>query len=86
MNTKLGAIVQFIESKLQTLDGRPRRFEFTGVEFWSEDITKNFAPIGFKFERKFDQPFAQNRYHSEAPLQTKDHIELLGLLEDILRG
>ena len=35
----------------------------------------------FTFERKADQPFSQNLYFSTAPLRSKDHLELLALLE-----
>lgn len=85
INPKLMPIIEFIQSKMSSLDGKPREFDLTGIEFSSEDRTKNHAPAGFTFERRLEQPFSANRYYSEAPLQTKDHLKLLDMLEGILR-
>ena len=35
----------------------------------------------FTFERRIQTPFSQNSYFSTAPLRSKDHLELLVLLE-----
>ena len=35
----------------------------------------------FIFERREGEPFSRNLYFSTAPLRTKDHLELLALLE-----
>lgn len=77
-------IVQFIQSHLSSLDGKPREFQFAQIGIWSEDLSKNHAPVAFKFERRVDQNFSQNRYWSQAPLQTKDHYELLNMLDQLL--
>jgi hypothetical protein len=84
INPKLLPIVEYIQSKLLTLDGKPREFDFTRIGFSSEDLTKTLAPTGFLFERRLDEPFSSNRYYSEAPLQTDEHIHLLDMLEGIL--
>jgi len=63
----------------------PREFDFSRIGFASEDLSKALAPIAFTFERRLQQPFSANRYYSEAPLQTDEHIELLDMLEGILK-
>jgi hypothetical protein len=84
VNPQLERITRFIESRIVTMDGKPRQFQLGALNFWSEDITKNFAPSAFKFERKHGSPFTENKYYSEAPLQTQEHIELLEELEKML--
>lgn len=84
LNPKLEPLIRFIESKFSSLDGRTRAFEVSQIGIWSEDISKNLAPVAFKFERRIEQPFETNRYWSQAPLQTNDHIESLAMLEAIL--
>jgi hypothetical protein len=86
INPKLLPLIQFIQSKLVSLDGKPREFEFSRIAFASEDLSKPFAPTAFTFERRLEQPFSANRYYSEAPLQTNEHIELLDKLEAILKA
>jgi hypothetical protein len=86
INPKLLPLIQFIQSKIVTLDGKPREFDFSRIGFASEDLSKPFAPIPFTFERRLEQPFSANRYYSEAPLQTDEHIELLEMLEGILKA
>jgi hypothetical protein len=38
----------------------------------------------FLFERRADRPYSENIFFAEAPLQTKEHLEVLGDLEAIL--
>jgi len=84
INPKLERANRFIESHMNSLDGEQRRFEMTGIEFFSEDISKPKAPIAFKLERKYGAPFAANEYFTRAPLQTDYHIKLLEDLESII--
>jgi hypothetical protein len=86
MNPKLEAMNRFIENRFSSLDGKPRSFEVARIGFFSEDATKNLAPIPFLFERRIDHKFSENLYFAQAPLQTRDHIESLELLESILKS
>lgn len=85
INPQLERLIQFIESRVVTMDGRPREFQVTGLALWSEDASKNYAPSTFKFERKLGLPFFANQFFTEAPLQTHEHLELLEDLERLLR-
>jgi hypothetical protein len=85
INPKLLPLIQYIQSKIVTLDGKPREFDFTRIAFASEDLSKPLAPVSFLFERRLELPFSSNRYYTEAPLQTQEHFELLDMLEGILK-
>ncbi len=57
-------------------------YEATGL-FWNIDPTKAVEPIPSQFtiERRAGRSHDENSYYSRAPLQTRDHIELLTNLE-----
>ena len=86
LNPKLNGIARMIESKLVTMDGKPRTFEFAGISLFSEDLSQNKAPSIFKFERKVGQPFDTNRYFAQAPLETNEHIIVLEALERMMKS
>lgn len=79
-------IARTIERNVVTMDGKPRSFAFSGISIHSEDVGQNKAPTPFKFERKWGAPFSDNRYLTQAPLETNKHIALLQELETVLKG
>jgi hypothetical protein len=84
INPKLAQLSDFLDVNLSSLDGKPRKFEFGGIQFLSEDISKPFSPVPFKFERKYGVSFSENEYFTQAPLQTDEHLDLLEGLEKLL--
>jgi hypothetical protein len=86
LNPKLEVLVKIIEAKTKTLDGKFRDYELAEISIATEDSNKALAPASFKFERRIDQPFDLNRYFSQAPLGTKDHMDLLEVFETILKS
>jgi len=86
LNPKLKAI----SDKLSTLVTTalpplpPLVFDFSAISFWAELLTP--TPVAFRFERKQNSSFSENRYYSSAPLQTPVHLSLLEELESILSG
>ncbi len=85
VNPDLKRILDFIHSRLVTMDGKPRSYEVSSIGAWSEDVKKGYAPMVFRFERKIGSDFSENLYYTEAPLQTDEHLELLDQLEGIFR-
>jgi hypothetical protein len=85
LNRGLEKLGEFIDAHVKALDEGPRHFDCTGLSFWSEDMGKVSAPSLFKFERKISAPFSANHYFSQAPLETHHHLELLDMLETLLR-
>jgi hypothetical protein len=47
------------------------------------DAIKN---ADFVIERRVGEPFAENRYFSSAPLRTSEHMRVLDLIEEAMRG
>jgi hypothetical protein len=58
-------------------------FDFSAVEFWP-DQTRTLKPANFSFQRKIGDPHASDRYWSQAPLPTEEHLELLQEFEALL--
>jgi hypothetical protein len=85
LNLRLPKFLKFIESRVKPADGNPRQFDVGGLDFWTEDVNKPGAPVMVKFERKWQAPFSANHYFSQAPLETREHIELLNELELLLK-
>jgi hypothetical protein len=74
----------------KTLEGYGMQLPpFEGGSIWlSYDTTKVVPPMGvanFRIERKVGVEYASNLYFSEAPLQTRDHVTLLGQIEQTLK-
>lgn len=71
-----------VKKKLNTLTGQD--FEPFGLRFNIDATVTTARPAPFVFEREIGKRFSQNRYYSSAPLQTKQHEELLQELESLL--
>lgn len=85
LSPKITDFVQCINSRVQKLGAAFPRYEFTGLAFWTEDVTKPGALAPIKFERKFNAPFSANHYFAQAPLETKSHVDLLNDLEAVMK-
>jgi hypothetical protein len=85
INPALERVLEFVHTRLVSLDDKPRTYQVSGIGAWTDDAKKPFAPMAFRFERKMGVPFKENLYYSEAPLQTDEHLELLDMLEQMLR-
>lgn|SRR5690348_16805275 len=86
LSPKITQLVRSVQARYTPVDGKSREFDFTGLSFWTEDVTKPLAPGILKIERKIGAPFAQNMYFSQAPFETRSHIELLTELEALLKA
>lgn len=58
-------------------------FDFSAVEFWP-DQTRTLKPASFSLQRKIGDPHDSDRYWSQAPLPTEEHLELLQEFEALL--
>jgi len=67
LNPKLISFAQRVGSLIP--DGNYGPFEPWGISFGADQITQ-LKPAPFQFERKANVPFSENRYYSQAPLQT----------------
>ncbi len=79
LNPRLAAFAQ----RISETTGLGLPYTPSGLEFWS-DQSKVFKPAPFTFQKRAGDDPTEDRYWSQAPLTTKDHISLLAELEDIL--
>jgi len=86
LNPKLQTIAGALQANAKSIDGKPRQFEFAGINFWTEDVGQTFAPAPFRLERKWGVPLASNQYFSQAPLETERHLSLIGDVEKLLKS
>jgi hypothetical protein len=85
LNPKLQSIIKMLDANVKTLDGNPRLFDTGALIFWTQDVGQPLAPSGFRLERKWGAPFSSNQYFSQAPLETEQHLKLIGGLEKLLK-
>ena len=78
-------IKKMIEKALWNSSNLEITFENFGLSL-SADQTQNPAlkPTPFRFERKVGIEFSLNQYYTTAPLTTKQHVEILEKLEQII--
>jgi hypothetical protein len=86
LNPKLENLLKYIESRVRSVDGKPREYDVGGLSFWTEDVTKPLAPAIIKFERKYHASFSANHYFSQAPMRTEEHLAFLNELELLLKN
>jgi hypothetical protein len=81
LNPQLGKFA----ARLSSLTSTPTEsfnIETAGITFAADGL--GLRPSPFRFERENDTLFSENRYYSQAPVQTDVHFELLNELERIL--
>lgn len=77
LNPKLKDFSSYLTNKFS------HPYELGNISFWADQISPINPPL-FTFERVVSKPFSEKRYYSSSGLQTKDHLDLLSKLEDIL--
>ncbi len=83
-NPALTAIASRISKIVSAGAHQPLDFETTGITLLTDLEKTRFAPSSFRIERLADTPFEEGKYFSSAPLQTHDHMEILGEFEKTL--
>jgi hypothetical protein len=89
LNHALADINPKITRFCETLNGIFARhhlapFEMTGMRF-APDVTKtSYKPPGLFIERKQGAPFSENRFWSQSPFTTKEHLFALEEFEKLL--
>lgn len=84
LNPKIAAFVERLNAQFRSVDGKPKRFDIASVSFWTEEFGEPNAPSSFRLERKWGKQFTSNQYFSQAPLETRQHLDLLREFEKIL--
>jgi hypothetical protein len=59
-------------------------FELTGMVFGLDSSAHSYKPHGFTVERKLGAPFSENRFWSQSPFTTSDHLQALSEFENLL--
>jgi hypothetical protein len=86
LNPRFAEFLRGIEQRVKTIDGKPRRFDFGAIQCFTEDVNQMWSPAIFRFERKWGSPFASNIYFTQSALETREHIEVLNQLEQLLKS
>ena len=73
-----------VSSLAGTMDGKPRNYNMSGIVVHPEDAGRDFAPSPFQIDKKWGTDPSDNIYYSQAPMSTKDHLDLLNKIEDTL--
>jgi len=58
-------------------------FEVGAIGFWNDPATQHRI-VNFRLERAEGVPFSENRFFTQAPIHTHEHLELLEKLEHIV--
>lgn len=80
----LGNVSEAVSSKLSEKMGQRLTYEPTAILFNLDQAVSKLMPGAFSIERRIEVPFSDNKYFSNAPLETRDHIELLKAFETSL--
>lgn len=74
-----------LTERISAITDEPLSYELTAVAIDYDQMARKH-PLGrFSIQRRENTPFSENKYFSEAPLQTDDHIALLEQFESDLR-
>ena len=84
LNPHLSGLLTMIEDRVKAFDGKPKHYEIGALNCWTEDYGKPTAPAAFRLERKIGSSFDSNRYFSEGPFQTLEHIDVIKGFEQLL--
>ena len=73
-----------IVGALESYGQKPLPFQVSSVSLYIDTTqTKAVIPGSFTLARREKVPFSTNLYFSSAPLKTKDHLALLGKIENL---
>ena len=76
---------QKLAERISAITGEKLSYELTVLAIDYDQVARKH-PLGrFSIQRRDNTPFSENKYFSEAPLQTDDHIALLEQFEADLR-
>jgi len=77
VNEAVKSVSEILTKRVNEIFGMPLAYALAGTT-WMYDATsiKN-GPSPFTIERRADTPFTENKYFSQAPLPTEEHIKLL---------
>jgi len=84
VSDKIKQFSQKLSSQVSSTQGEGIDLELAGLTF-SNDLSSGVRYF-FRFERKENASFSEERYYSTAPVGTEDHIELLNEFEGIFTG
>lgn len=70
-------LAKSITGEVSSLVGRETVYEPTGFNIAHDQLLRKHGRASFNIQRRAGVPFTDNKYYSEAPLQTETHIALL---------
>jgi hypothetical protein len=80
-SSKFQTISAALNSYMASYKEAGRDYKYSTMSFALDPSTG--GPTTFQFERRAKQPFSNNLYFSSAPLKSRDHESLLGVIESL---
>jgi hypothetical protein len=85
LSGSLSSLAKKVGQAVGAREKQPIDYELTQIWIHYDQTTRKAPLAAFTIQRRIEVPFAENKYFSEAPLPTKQHIEFLEALENDVR-
>lgn len=86
LHPALEAACETLTEGVQEYTSEHLPFEITAIVADFDQLKRKHSLGKFSIQRRENTPFSENRYYSEAPIPTKQHIQLLEAFESALLG
>ena len=85
LSTSLAKLAKILSATVVGANNEKFNFETTGISIGHDVLTTKYPVASLTIQRRLETPFSENKYFSEAPLQTDIHLSLIQALEDDLK-
>lgn len=84
IHSAFGLLCNEVSSQVNARTGMNLQYKANSITFSFERVNSEISISNFIIERRAKTPFSENKYYSQAPLETRSHIRVLQELEENL--